>query len=72
MHFLFSLLRTKSLSIFRALLGGEREAGHHRHHREEKLQWYGHVKSMPEERMPKLILEWVPEERRKRGRPRKT
>jgi hypothetical protein len=27
---------------------------------------------MPEERIPKLIMEWVPEERRKRGRPRKT
>jgi hypothetical protein len=38
----------------------------------KRLQWYGHVKRMPEERMPKLILEWVSEERRKRGRPRKT
>jgi hypothetical protein len=27
---------------------------------------------MPEERIPKLILEWVPAEWRKRGRPRKT
>jgi hypothetical protein len=26
---------------------------------------------MPEERIPKLILEWVPAERRKRGRPKK-
>jgi hypothetical protein len=34
--------------------------------------WYGHIKRMPEERIPKLILEWVSEERRKRGRPRKT
>jgi hypothetical protein len=27
---------------------------------------------MPEERIPKLFIEWIPEERRKRGRPRKT
>jgi hypothetical protein len=27
---------------------------------------------MPEERIPKLVMEWLPEERRKRGRPRKT
>jgi hypothetical protein len=38
----------------------------------KRLQWYVHVKRMPEERTPKLILEWVPAERRKRGRPRKT
>jgi hypothetical protein len=29
----------------------------------KRLQWYGHVQRMPEERIPKLILEWVPEER---------
>jgi len=27
---------------------------------------------MPEERIPKVIIEWIPRERRKRGRPRKT
>jgi hypothetical protein len=27
---------------------------------------------MPEERIPKLIMEWIPLERRKRGRLRKT
>jgi len=27
---------------------------------------------MPEERIPKLIMEWIPRERRKRGRSRKT
>jgi len=35
------------------------------------LQWYGHVRRMPEDRIPKLIMEWIPGERRKRGRPRK-
>jgi len=38
----------------------------------KRLQWYGHVKRIPEERIPKLIMEWIPLERRKRGRPRKT
>ena len=38
----------------------------------KRLQWYGHVKTMPEERITKLIMEWIPLERRKRGRPRKT
>jgi hypothetical protein len=27
---------------------------------------------MPEDRIPKLIMEWIPEERRKREHPRKT
>jgi hypothetical protein len=27
---------------------------------------------MPEERIPKLTMEWIPRERRKRGHPRKT
>src|SRR5215510_16188278 len=36
------------------------------------LQLYGHIKRMPEERIPKLNMQWIPEERRKRGRPRKT
>ena len=36
------------------------------------LQWHGHVKRMQKERLPKLIMEWIPGKRRKRGRPRKT
>jgi hypothetical protein len=38
----------------------------------KRLQWYGHVKGMQEDRLPKLIMEWIPGERRKRGCPRKT
>ena len=38
----------------------------------KRLQWYGHVKRTPEERIPKLITGWIPRERRKRERPRKT
>jgi hypothetical protein len=36
------------------------------------LQWCGHVKGMPGERILKLIMGLIPEERRKRGRQRKT
>jgi len=39
---------------------------------QKRLQWYGHFKSMPEERIPKLIMDRIPWERRKRVRPRKT
>jgi len=38
----------------------------------KRLQWYGHVKRMQDKRLPKLIMEWIPGKRRKRGRPRKT
>jgi hypothetical protein len=38
----------------------------------KRLQWYGHFKRMTEEKIPQLIVEWIPEDRRKRGRPRKT
>jgi hypothetical protein len=38
----------------------------------KRLQCYGHVKRMPEKTIPKLIMEWIPRERRKRGRSRKT
>jgi hypothetical protein len=39
---------------------------------EKKVQCYGHVKRNPEERIPTLIMEWIQEERRKRGSTRKT
>jgi hypothetical protein len=37
----------------------------------KRLQWYGHDKWMLEEQIPKLIMEEITRERRKRGRPRK-
>ena len=39
---------------------------------QKRLQWYGHVKRIPEERIPKLIMDCIPRERMKIGRPRKT
>lgn len=36
------------------------------------LTWYGHVNRMPEDRWPKQLFQWVPFERNKRGRPRKS
>jgi hypothetical protein len=38
----------------------------------KRLQWYGNVRRMPEERTPKLIMEYIPRERREKGRPRIT
>jgi hypothetical protein len=32
----------------------------------KRLQWYGHVKRMPNERISKLIMDWIPRERRKK------
>jgi hypothetical protein len=31
----------------------------------KRLQWYGHVQRMPEERIPKLFMEWIPKEKKK-------
>jgi hypothetical protein len=33
------------------------------------LKWYGHVVRMEDNRWPKRIMTWSPEERRRRGRP---
>ena len=35
---------------------------------QKRLQWYGHVKRMPEERISKSIMDWIPREKRKRGK----
>ncbi|XP_046674870.1 uncharacterized protein LOC124363653 [Homalodisca vitripennis] len=40
--------------------------------RQKQLVWFGHLKRMDEERLPKILMEWLPTERRKRGRPRET
>jgi len=31
----------------------------------KRLQWYSHVKRMQAERLPKLIMEWIPREEEK-------
>ncbi len=39
----------------------------------KRLRWYGHVIRMPEERLPKYLINWTPRHgKRSRGRPRKT
>jgi hypothetical protein len=39
---------------------------------QKRLRWFGQVKRMPKERIHKLIVDWIPRERRKRGCPRET
>ena len=39
--------------------------------RNKRLRWFGHVSRMPEERLPRYLLDWVPKHGgRTRGRPR--
>jgi hypothetical protein len=38
----------------------------------KELIWYGHVERMDPTRLPKIMIHWKPEGRKKRGRPRRT
>jgi hypothetical protein len=38
----------------------------------KQLQWYGHVHRMEGGRLPKEVMKWHPQGRRKRGRPKLT
>jgi len=38
----------------------------------KKLIWYGHVERMDPTLLPKIMIHWKPEGRKKRGRPRRT
>jgi hypothetical protein len=35
------------------------------------LTWYGHVQRMTKGRLPKIALNWMPKQKRARGRPKK-
>jgi hypothetical protein len=37
---------------------------------EKRLRWFGHVKRMPGNRLPRKVLEWEPEGTRRSGRPK--
>ena len=39
---------------------------------QNQLTWYGHVQRMAEVRLPKIELQWMPKQKRTRGRPKKT
>jgi hypothetical protein len=36
---------------------------------QKHLQWYGHVKRMENDRLPKIIMEWEAEGSRRKGTP---
>ena len=38
----------------------------------KKLIWYGRVERMNRKRLPKIMINWKPEGRKKRGRPIRT
>jgi hypothetical protein len=37
---------------------------------EKRLRWFGHVKRMPGNRLPRKILEWEPKGKRRRETPK--
>ena len=39
---------------------------------EKQLIWYGHVRRMGQDRLPKKTMRWIPRGQRKKGRPKKT
>jgi hypothetical protein len=39
---------------------------------QKQLIWYDHVERMDPTRLPKIMIHWKPEGRKKRGRPRRT
>jgi hypothetical protein len=40
--------------------------------RTNQLRWYGHVVRMERERLPKQVLLWTPQGRRRKGTPRRS
>ena len=37
----------------------------------KRLQWHGHAQQMNMSSIPQIVMNWKPEEKNKRGRPRK-
>jgi hypothetical protein len=42
------------------------------YHNPETTYWYGHIERIDPTRLPKIMIYWKPEGRKKRGRPRRT
>jgi hypothetical protein len=40
--------------------------------RTNQLRWYGHVVRREREKLPKQVLSWTPQGRRRKGRPRRS
>ena len=38
---------------------------------QNQLTWYGHVQRMAKGRLPRIVLKWMPKQKRARGRPKK-